>query len=1501
MTNYSKKKLDISPTKASDTVNLQIKTDSEKVLQDDILSITIPEDNLDVSRVLKIVSNNSPTEFSPDSTSFITKPLKTYSNKRKQSKSYDEDTPFDLPIYPEELECTFNSDSNSSSDLFQSRRPKSNNLLKISEKTTASVSKKSKKSTNSKSLQKKVSPRKTIKEAETTDISLVSSSERKKTPKSSPKKKVTQKIKLNRSSSLDSYNRKDKSETNTPKGYRARSPLRKSNRLDSKSVSSNKNEENTTQEEILATSQKSEEKIVPEIADECVNIPETASALPDSENDVPSSSKSRTNVLESTIRLSPEDEQKLIANLTKKVEKQSADSNTSPKNSANVSEVSENNPKTDIIKELFKDAGVDANEMENKNMDDIPSTKNASDIVKEVTTTNSESVKNVIDNWDEKRDVSEMISDETKKSDVVEDDKIDQPILDESKLQEPEITDKIDSNQGNYYESDDSIESPMFEKHVSVESPIFRKEDKYSLAQKVLDFKLDVSELDVLFDNNSKSSMNSSSCEVLKEEIIKIVREKEAESQSIPESVTVNQEIELLKETIEADEKMDTITSTLEEPSQTEFHSFSSTTSKLLEEINSFIQPDSNMLTNVSEEMPLNIFENSPDKQCDDSSLSKSGSSVESILVTSTTTELVASVDKRRSSSPDEYSYLPEIFLSVGKPEAKTEKKDENEKKVEIFEEKVHSKEESSQAEVKNEASTDISEVQEIKTEVNEEKSKTEKLDVKELPVQDEQSRRGRGRPRKKQRFINKETKKQGLVRKRGRPRKNEIFEFIPECKVVSTLILKTSDRTSIKTKIRVGRKPSKLEKRHTRPKHKKLRRSPKLFKVTESETSEISDTQKSEVQESNKKIRIKLKRLEKLDSSKILSSEEKQSDVKLTIKEELPQKRRSIKRRFSFPPGDLPFSTLDTTSDMAQPVQVKKESSEFQIGDIVWAKVGAFPYWPSLITNDPHTQVYSKSLPGRTTRLSYHVNFFGDKGRRSWIPQTHLFYFVSKNDLSERYRAIHTRKHYNLKLKHADHPSGFFIPKTKRGKWNVAVSEAARFLKVAEIDRIELFCSTFFDDSKQQSKIKRKRKLDREKSTTPEITPKRIKIEPENKTPKEELKIDINIENESLDEDMPLSKIVRRSSVTSQPLEKLEKSKVEALQASSSTKRAKSLLNKKDIKERSIFEDSFSDRESIKDQKSEVRDTPSPLLSKKKISLFKGITNERVCQICLKPNKVLRCKGLCFGFYHVNCDRIRNNLAAIDTNEFEESSNCTTDSKDSVDLILRKNNGGFNKSLAYLSKDDSDSSDVSVKSEPVSNEGSSCVTKSLILEEQIDLKMMEVMQKLLEKTHYGDSSDEADEIDLLESSTSKQIKEESPLPESTLSKPQPPKESFKCISCLSGNKPPCYVCNKKVSKSGVETRQKCILTQCGKYYHKECLKDWPQTKWSYKNNKSNEENLCCPFHVCHTCTSDDPRAPLSRFSNEKLTRCLRYVCMYVCIYCIKYYTKCLMSDSHDA
>lgn len=58
-----------------------------------------------------------------------------------------------------------------------------------------------------------------------------------------------------------------------------------------------------------------------------------------------------------------------------------------------------------------------------------------------------------------------------------------------------------------------------------------------------------------------------------------------------------------------------------------------------------------------------------------------------------------------------------------------------------------------------------------------------------------------------------------------------------------------------------------------------------------------------------------------------------------------------------------------DTTVDVVHSVLEKSSNSDenhyedYKMGDIVWAKIGKYPYWPSVVCNEPTSDVYLRKL----------------------------------------------------------------------------------------------------------------------------------------------------------------------------------------------------------------------------------------------------------------------------------------------------------------------------------------------------------------------------------------------------------------------------------------------------------------------------------------------------------------------------------------------------------
>lgn len=89
-----------------------------------------------------------------------------------------------------------------------------------------------------------------------------------------------------------------------------------------------------------------------------------------------------------------------------------------------------------------------------------------------------------------------------------------------------------------------------------------------------------------------------------------------------------------------------------------------------------------------------------------------------------------------------------------------------------------------------------------------------------------------------------------------------------------------------------------------------------------------------------------------------------------------------------------------------------------------------------------------------------------------------------------------------------------------------------------------------------------------------------------------------------------------------------------------------------------------------------------------------------------------------------------------------------------------------------------------------------------------------------------------------------------------------------KCHECIDLSSPICYACKETCSTNSKLVH--CSLRGCNKYYHKECLDNWLQTKFM------ESDKFLCPSHVCHTCVSDDPRNKHYSPAKSKLTHCIK-------------------------
>lgn len=290
------------------------------------------------------------------------------------------------------------------------------------------------------------------------------------------------------------------------------------------------------------------------------------------------------------------------------------------------------------------------------------------------------------------------------------------------------------------------------------------------------------------------------------------------------------------------------------------------------------------------------------------------------------------------------------------------------------------------------------------------------------------------------------------------------------------------------------------------------------------------------------------------------------------------------------------------------------------------------------------------------------------------------------------------------------------------------------------------------------------------------------------------------------------------------------------------------------------------------------------------KPNVFKGMVREKVCEICEKVNNLIKCKG-CHCMFHIDCVKKKTEVV-------EQTATTVRGRKKKKKPRGRK--AKDNNSLDSEGNSDEKSHDANASDEmhnmSLENEmESDVVVNADEFETQLSLKMKELLENPESKEYESFSSaDELDwdDIDYGECKIVDVLPRKKDRVDIDLS-------NFKCNDCQKYDTPVCFVCKSAVSpKNKAEHRQRCQVSHCNKFYHSECLDHWPQTQFNAgelsRINNSNQlvEALTCPRHVCHTCVCDDPRGCKTRFSGDKLARCVRCPATY------HTFTKCLPAGS---
>lgn len=281
--------------------------------------------------------------------------------------------------------------------------------------------------------------------------------------------------------------------------------------------------------------------------------------------------------------------------------------------------------------------------------------------------------------------------------------------------------------------------------------------------------------------------------------------------------------------------------------------------------------------------------------------------------------------------------------------------------------------------------------------------------------------------------------------------------------------------------------------------------------------------------------------------------------------------------------------------------------------------------------------------------------------------------------------------------------------------------------------------------------------------------------------------------------------------------------------------------------------------------------------MTQPKPNIFRGLVRERVCEICEMTTNLVKCSS-CTEMFHVDCVRNQGKVV-IEQSLFRGRKKKKTKNKKTKDYNDSEGN--------------SDEKNNSIDEDDKSLEGLNTIDVKMDADE-FEAKVEVNLKETINNDFLYDSQYSSEE----EMDWNNTIAGQCEIVDFKL-KPKVNAKcyaDFKCNDCQKHDVPLCFVCKgAKSPKSGVELRQKCSVQHCQKYYHMDCLDHWPQTHINSgeltrynKQPKQLFESFTCPRHVCHTCVCDDPRGCKTRFSADKLARCVRCPAVY------HSFTKCL-------
>uniref|UniRef100_A0A673CBF2 Histone-lysine N-methyltransferase NSD3 n=1 Tax=Sphaeramia orbicularis TaxID=375764 RepID=A0A673CBF2_9TELE len=564
----------------------------------------------------------------------------------------------------------------------------------------------------------------------------------------------------------------------------------------------------------------------------------------------------------------------------------------------------------------------------------------------------------------------------------------------------------------------------------------------------------------------------------------------------------------------------------------------------------------------------------------------------------------------------------------------------------------------------------------------------------------------------------------------------------------------------------------------------------------------------------------------------------------------------------------------------------------EFVIGDLVWSKVGTYPWWPCMVSSDPQMKVHTR-INTRGHR-EYHVQFFGSVAERAWIHEKRIVMYQGKQQFDEL-QAETLRKTTNPVERHKLLKP---IPQRERSQWEVGVGHAEDAFLMTRQERIDNYTFIYVDPDPTETppikkpNVRAEKRSRRSSGSTNKREDTAVKSPdreqpPRRQLPRRQCSISNTDHSQASNEEgshrVNTNKTgsPKRNSGSDGRTQQESPPPVRAwktaaarklLPLSITMKRLNVEITKCDwplLQKKAAPSSPKKDKEDEKEERVEREgrqpdlgycspEVARPRCKGQHFHVFSGSQERKLQRRSVRSRsesergnepvpkkKTKKEQVMAFSEMSLTCkNKIRASEISDACKPLKKRSRASTDvemassqyrdTSDSDSRGLNDPQGLFGKSLDSPAAADADASDTQSVDSGLSRQDSSTGKRDTVCQ------ICEV---------YGES------LVVCEGECNRQFHLE------CLGLTSLPEGRFTCLECRNGNHP-CFSCKT----TGTEVTR-CSVSGCGCYYHEECVRKLP----GFSSSPSG--GFSCPQHSCATCCLE---RDLQRASKGRLMRCIR-------------------------